>query len=146
MVCLTIQYFCMLCIALVHCEFHSVDDTSLTRSHVGTGRRTVDSEIEQHDLMYLAGCFDNVEYYLDALGLSPDEKIDVRRSVSLHGTQVGVNKLLSFWRRRDPSAATFRVLLDIVRSLKKEQIADRIMRYIEVTAYYGKYDAILYTN
>ena len=133
--CLTIHYFCML---FMHCEFHSVDDTSLTRSHVETGRRTVDSEIEQRDLIFLAGCFDDVEYYFDAFNLSPYEKADVRTSVTTHGTQIGMNKLLSYWKEHDPSAATFRALLDIVRRLKKKQVADSIMSYIGVTVY-GKW-------
>ena len=132
MVCLNIHYFCML---FMHCKFHSVDDTSLTRSHVETGRRRVDIEIEQRDLPFLAGYFDSVEYYLDALELLPHEKTNVRRSVSKHGILVGMKRLLSFWRRRDPSAATFRVLLDILRRLKKEQIAEEILSYLGVTEY-----------
>ena len=135
MVCLTIQYFCKLYIAVVHFELHSVDDTALTRSHVETGRRTIDSEIKQRDLIFLASFFDDVELYLGVLELPPHEQADVRTIVSKHGTQVGVANLLSLWRRRDPSAATFRVLLDIVRSLKKEQIADRILSYLGVTEY-----------
>ena len=119
----------------MHCELYSVDDTSLTRSHVETGRRRVDSEIEQRDLFFLAGYFDSVEYYLDALELSPLEKANVRKSVNSYGAHVGMTKLLSFWKERDPSAATFRALLDILERLKKEQIAEEILSYLGLTEY-----------
>ena len=119
----------------MHCGLHSVDDTSLTRSHVETRRRRIDDVIEQHDLPILAGYFDDVEYYLDAFELSPHEKTDVRRGVFTHGTPVGMNELLSFWRMHNPYSATFRALLDILRKLKKKQIADRILSYLGVTEY-----------
>ena len=92
-------------------------------------KRTIDSEIEQHDLTFLASYFDNVEYYLNVFELSAAEQTDVKNMVP-HGTQIAMTKCLSIWRTHNPEAATFRALIDILEKLKKERIAYNILKYI----------------
>ena len=88
-----------------------------------------DREIQQHDLPYLASCFDDVEYYLDAMELASHEKTDVRRTVQTHGTQVGMNKCLDCWRGHNPSTSTIAALLDILFKLRKGAVASKVCEY-----------------
>ena len=93
----------------------------------------LDCEIEEGDMIILAGYFDNVEYYLDILGLAPHEQTDVRKKVT-EGTQIAIKYCLSLWRRHNPSTATLRTLLEILLSLRKEEIASKVCNY-----YYPKH-------
>ena len=88
----------------------------------------LDCEIEDSDMIHLAQYFDNVEYYLSFLGLSPAEQTDVRREV-LEGNQIAVNKCLLLWKKHNPSKATLRILLEILLSLKKGEIASNVCSY-----------------
>ena len=97
-------------------------------------KRTIDSEIEQRDLPFLASYFDNVEHYLDVFELSDAEQTDVRNMVP-QGTQIAMTKCLSIWRTHNPEAATFRALIYILEKLKKERIAYKILKYITHTYY-----------
>ena len=86
-----------------------------------------DCEIEQRDLPILAGYFDDVELYLDAFELEPHEKGDVKRAI---GIQVGMNRCLGYWRKSNPTAATFGALQDILLKLGKVEIASRVIEYL----------------
>ena len=92
-------------------------------------KRTIDSEIEQRDLSFLASYFDNVEHYLDVFELSPAEQTDVRIMVP-QGTHIAMTRCLSIWRTHNPESATFRALIDILEKLKKELIAYKVLKYI----------------
>ena len=89
----------------------------------------LDCEVEDGDIIILAGYFDDVEYYLDILGLTPAEQSDVRRKVSVSGTQIAMKDCLSLWRRHNPSTATLRTLLETLLSLRKEDIASKVCMY-----------------
>ena len=89
----------------------------------------LEPEIEQRETIILAGFFDNVEYYLDILELTPTEKTDVRESKHLHGTQIAMNKCLLLWREHNPSKATRKALLEILLILGKEELASKVCRY-----------------
>ena len=88
-----------------------------------------DCEIKQKDLPCLASYFDDVELYLDAMELDDHEKTDVRIVVHANCTRVGMKKCLEYWQRRNPSAATFGALLDILQRLKKGSIARKVFEY-----------------
>ena len=89
----------------------------------------LDCEIEDRDIIILAGYFDNVEYYLDVLGLAPAERNDVKRKLAVDGTQIAMRDCLSLWRQHNPSTATVRALVKILLSLKKEEIASKVCMY-----------------
>ena len=89
----------------------------------------LDLEIEENDVTYLAAHFDDVELYLNILGLTTSEQVDVRKMANLSGNQVAMAKCLLLWRRHNPSVATLRTLLDILLKLKKEDIAGKICGY-----------------
>ena len=42
-----------------------------------------------------------------------------------------MTEALRLWKQHNPSAATFRALLDIVQSLGKSQVAQNILDYIK---------------
>ena len=86
-------------------------------------------EIEESDVTYLAAHFDNVEPYLNILGLTNSEQVHVRRTANLSGNQVAMAECLSLWRHHNPSIATLRTLLDILLKLRKEDVAVKICSY-----------------
>ena len=91
-------------------------------------------EIEEEDIITLAGYFDNVEYYLSALGLITAEQTDIKFKKVTEGTQIAMNECLTLWKRHNPSAATLRALLQILLRLKKVEIASKVCKY-----YYPKH-------
>ena len=80
-------------------------------------------------MIFLAEFFDNVEFYLDALELNEGEQTDVKQKAHVDGTQAGMNKALKLWHKRETSKATYATLISIVRSLKKEEVAEKIEQY-----------------
>ena len=94
----------------------------------------LDCEIEERDMTILAGYFDNVEFYLNILGLTSAEQTDARSRVSMHGTQIAMNYCLLLWKQHNPSTATLGTLLYILLSLRKEDIASKVCNY-----YYPKH-------
>ena len=89
----------------------------------------LDLEIEEKDIIVLAKYFDNVKYYLDILELTPAEKDDVTDTKHRHGAQLAMSQCLSFWRKRNPSRATLKTLLEILLKLEKEELASNICGY-----------------
>ena len=88
----------------------------------------LDRELEERDIIHLAGYFDNVDYYLAALELTPAEQTDVTLK-ALQSTQIAMNHCLLIWRRHNPWKATLRTLLKILLELKKEEIASNVCAY-----------------
>ena len=86
----------------------------------------LDCEIKKRDIMFLAGYFDNVDFYPSVLGLSESEQVDVRKILN---NQLAMAKCLSLWRRHNPSKATPRALLEILQRLRKEEIASKVCDY-----------------
>ena len=89
----------------------------------------LDCEIEEKDMIHLASCFDNVEYYISVLGLTPSEQNDVRKKAQGDGNQLAIKDCLSLWRLHDPFRATLRNLLEILLKLKKEEVASNVCNY-----------------
>ena len=98
-------------------------------------------EIEEADLLELAAYFDNIEYYLEMLGLTPGEQTDVRSCTNSSGTRFGMMLALKYWSNRDPFEATYRTLLLILLSLQKRDIAIRVFKYLS-----HKRKSIIYFN
>ncbi len=73
-----------------------------------------DREIQQKDVSYLAACFDNVELYVDALELTPGEQTDVRLKKIDSITTYSYDQVFEIWKRKKPSQATFRALLEML--------------------------------
>ena len=89
----------------------------------------LDCEIEERDMIILAGYFDNVEHYLDIMGLMPSDQNDVRRKALTNGAQVAIMNCLLKWKQHNPSKATLRTLLEILLKLKKEEIASKVCSF-----------------
>ncbi len=100
-----------------------IDKYQLTTSQVN-------HEIQQEDVSYLAACFDNVEYYMDVLGLSSGEQTDVIQKADTHAAMI---KCLNIWKRKKLPQATFRALLEMLVKLKKGTIAVQVCQYMKVS-------------
>ena len=83
------------------------DRTRVTESQL-------DNEIEDRDMILLAPSFRDVETLSEQLGLTPADKQNAKNASLQFDVQTGVKKALSLWRRADPSAATYRALVEIV--------------------------------
>ena len=91
--------------------------------------KQLNDQIEEKDMMILASYFDDVEFYLGILGLTRAEQTDTKFKASNQGTQIAMNHCLLLWRQHNPSTATLRALLEILLSLKKEEIASNVCNY-----------------
>ena len=100
----------------------------------GMSSDQLDCEIEKEDMIILASYFDNVEFYLDKLRLTAAEQADVKFKKVTEGTQIAMSHCLSLWKRHNPSTATLITLLEILLSLRKEEIASKLCNY-----YYPKH-------
>lgn len=107
-----------------------------TSNYTGGGRSPnfsndkLDREIQQQDRPTIAGFFDNVELYLDALDLTDGERTDLRQAALQHGTQIGMIRCLECWYQHNPSAATFGSLISILLTLRRANIAMKINDYL----------------
>ena len=89
----------------------------------------LDCGIDEKDIIYLAGLFDNAENYLSAMGLTYAEQMDIRKEIVHAGTQMAMTRCLLLWKQNNPSAATLRTLLQILLRLGKEEIASKVSQY-----------------
>ena len=103
-----------------------MDEYQLSTTHINR-------EIQQEDVPFLALCFDNVEFYVDAMKLTPGEQSDVRLK-RIESNHLAMIECLKIWKKRKLSQATFRVLLEMLVKLKKEAIADQVCQYLKVSA------------
>ena len=74
----------------------------------------LNSEIDERDMILLAPHFRDVETLSEQLGLTPANLQNAKNASLQFDVQTGVKKALSLWRRADPSAATYRKLVEIV--------------------------------
>ena len=96
----------------------------------GISTAQLDKEIVEFDIFLLAGCFDRYSDYVDRLRLSPPECEDLRTEQFLYGHQSAMAKALRLWRRHDPSAATYRALVNMALELMNGEVATRLCEYI----------------
>ncbi|XP_064392422.1 uncharacterized protein LOC135340061 isoform X3 [Halichondria panicea] len=89
----------------------------------------INREIQQEDIPFLAVHFDNVDFYIYVMGLSPGEQSDVRLK-EMRSNHLAMIECLIIWKRRELSQATFRALLEMLVKLGKEEIAEQICHYL----------------
>ena len=78
----------------------------------------------------MAGFFDGVDLFLNAMELAPHEKGDVKIAAQTRGVQVGMSMCLEYWRKHNPPAATFAALQDVLLRLGRMDIASKVMKYL----------------
>ena len=125
----------------LHAGALTIDDL---KRRTGVSDAQLDTEVIDHDLPVLAGCFDNYNDYVDVLGLKAHERADARRTELLensHIHQAAMREVLRHWRTPNPAAATYRALLNaVIRLPGKQRIAEDICKFIAnnvVTPYVG---------
>ncbi len=102
----------------------------MDKYHLTTSQ--INREIQQKNIPLLAVHFDNVEFYIYLLELTPGEQSDVRlkRTESNHLAMI---ECLTIWKRKKPRQATFRALLEMLVMLKKEEIAAEVCQCMKVS-------------
>ena len=89
------------------------------KRRTGVSDTQLDTEVIEHDTHILAGCFDNLENYLDQLRLNPGQQTDIHDLAVRRDIQTAMAKALKLWRAPNPLVATFRALLIILLDLKR---------------------------
>ena len=89
----------------------------------------LDLEVEESDVTYLAAHFDDVELYLNILGINNSEQDNVKRMAHLYGNQVAMTECLLLWRQHNLSNATLKTLLGVLLELRKGEVAVNICGY-----------------
>ena len=90
----------------------------------------LDSPIKEKDIIKLSSYFDNVENYLVHLELNPSQQTDIKNLVHTRGTQIAMSEALKLWRERNPFAATYRALVEVLLDLEKGRVAVDVCSYL----------------
>ena len=101
------------------------------QANTGVSDLQLDRQIDEEDFSDIADFFEDVETYLDNLGLDPGQKTDIKDLSMDKGTKAAVVEALKRWHQPNPIVATFRALLWILIRLKKGDIAIKVCRYIK---------------
>ena len=83
----------------------------------------LDTIIRTKDTDALGRVFHSVSALLTKLSLKPAEVTIVNKTADKKGTQAGIAHALRLWRNANPSKATYRTLLEIAESLKRDTIS-----------------------
>ncbi len=89
----------------------------------------LDTEIEETDMIILADHFDHIGTST-LFGLNPSQQHDVIRENFQYDTQAAMFLAMKLWRRRNPAAATYRALVEIVLSLRKVDVATEVCEFL----------------
>ena len=92
------------------------------KNHIKVTDSQLGTEIEKRDMILLAQYFRDVETLSEQLGLTPADLQNAKNASLQFDVQTGVKKALSLWRRADPSAATYRALVEIVLRMGKNGV------------------------
>ncbi len=90
----------------------------------------LDTEIKETDMIILADHFDNIETYSTLFELTDCKKQDVIDEKIRYDTQTAISLAMKLWRRRNPAAATYRALVEIVLSLRKVDVATEVCEFL----------------
>ncbi|XP_064400734.1 protein NLRC3-like isoform X2 [Halichondria panicea] len=90
----------------------------------------LDTEIEDTDLIILADHFDNIETYSTLFELTNSKKQDIIDEKMRYNTQAAMSLAMKLWKRRNPAAATYRALVEIVLSLRKVDVATTVCEFL----------------
>ena len=86
--------------------------------------------IREEDINRIACLFDEVETFLDKLGLGPAQQTDVKDIAYRYNTTQAMTRALKLWRQPNPFIATFETLLEILLSLSRGDVALRVCQLI----------------
>ena len=102
----------------------------LTRE-CGVSAEQLNNKIREEHLHDLAGCFDQLETYLDRLGLNPAQQTDIYDLAFRRGIQTAMAQALKLWCQPKPWLATFGALVAILLNLRRGDVAERVCQYIK---------------
>ena len=114
--------------------FIFIDTKALTvedvKRRTGVSDAELDTEIIEDDFPDLAGSFDEVQTYLIKFKLTPSQQIDVKSLAYRFNTRVAMTEALKLWHQPNPSAATFRALIEMSLDLRRGDMAVKVCQYI----------------
>ncbi len=90
----------------------------------------LDTKIEETDMIILADHFDNIETYSTLFELTDSKKQDIIDEKMRYNTQAAMSLAMKLWKRRNPAAATYRALVEIVLSLRKVDVATKVCEFL----------------
>ena len=112
---------------LLQCD--SLDPEPLIEG--GVSDEQLDTTIRMRDTDELGQSFDSMSALLTKLSLTSAEATMVNRTADKKGTQAGIAHALRLWRNANPSKATYRTLLEIAESLRRDTTS-QICKYYHV--------------
>ena len=115
----------------------------------GVSDEQLDTTIRMRDTDALGQSFDSMSALLTKLSLTPAEATRVKRTAEKKGTQAGIAHALRLWQYANPSKATYRALLEIAESLRRDttsQICKFCHMMILLGLNYTNYEHILLWN
>ena len=89
----------------------------------------LNKDIDLQDIGGLAQCFDNVDDYLQVLGLAPGEQTDIQQIAHHKGTLPGMREALKRMIKKNPFR-TFRELVEIALKQDDGMTAKNICCYV----------------
>ncbi len=107
-------------------------DASLALTTLKKEAKVTETELQKaitSDDYLLAGCFDGYNVFLGQLGLTPNEKRDIRAVAREHGSQSAMQTALTLWQKKTPLTATYKALVKIALDLEEGQTAINICKY-----------------
>ena len=100
------------------------------KDHTRVTDSQLNSQIQERDLLKLSSHFDNVESYLVHLGLTPNQRTDIKDLALRRGTQIAMSEALRLWREPNPFTATYRALVEVLLDLGKGEVAVEVCAYL----------------
>ena len=97
----------------------------------GVSDEQLDTTIRMRDTDALGQSFDSMSALLTKLSLTPAEATMVNRTADKKGNQAGLAHALHLWLNANPSKATYRTLLEIAESLRRDTTS-QICKYYHV--------------
>ena len=122
---------CVYNILIIDTSRAADSDVAELKRECGVSDEQLNTKIREEHLHDLAGCFDQLETYLDRLGLNPAQQTDIQDLAAQRGIQIAMAQALKLWRQPKPWLATYGALVKTLLDLRRGDVADRVCQYIK---------------
>ncbi len=100
------------------------------QSNTGVTDAQLDNELVTRNLQVLARCFGNFRAYLDILELTDGNQATVVAAAREEDNDGAMREALKLWIKRNPGAATYRALVNILLQLGKGDEARKVCFHV----------------
>ncbi len=114
------------------CFFTDCSDLSISQLQEQTGvtDAQLGRELVTHNLQVLTNCFGHYKAYLHKFRLTPGNQATIAEAMRVEGNEGAMREALSLWKQRNPSAASYRALVDILLQLGKGKEARKVCIHV----------------